>query len=77
MIGMNREQAKTVILVLLVCSSVFFTYNLWTFKPNYDFIQNSQYLENEPISQEKKEPANVIRPYQMFVHQNTEHYGTV
>jgi regulatory protein YycH of two-component signal transduction system YycFG len=76
MIGMNREQRKTAILVLLVCSSVFFTYNLWTFKPNYDFIQNSQYLENEPISQEKKEPANVIRPYQMFVHQNAEHYGT-
>ncbi|WP_165971025.1 YycH family regulatory protein [Peribacillus frigoritolerans] len=73
---MKREQAKTVILVLLVCCSVFFTYNLWTFKPNYDFIQNSQYLENAPISQVKNEPANVIRPYQMFVHQNAEHYGT-
>ncbi|MEK3806682.1 two-component system activity regulator YycH [Bacillus sp. FSL H8-0547] len=73
---MNRENIKTVILVLLVCGSVFFTYNLWTFKPNYDFIDSSQYLENEPISNVKHEPEDVIRPYQMMVHDKAEHYGT-
>jgi regulatory protein YycH of two-component signal transduction system YycFG len=76
MIGMNRENLKTITLVILVVGSVFFTYNLWTFKPNYDFIQSSQYLENEPISNVKKEPYHVIRPHQMFIHEDSKHYGT-
>ncbi|MEC1159022.1 YycH family regulatory protein [Cytobacillus horneckiae] len=73
---MTYENIKTVILVILVGSSVLFTWNLWTFQPHLDPIEPSS-MADHPIGTEK-EIKEVVKPYQiMNVFENDKLVGTM
>lgn len=72
---MNYENMKSVILTLLVLLSIFLTWNLWTYQPNYDKMENGNTLE-EVTLREKQDVEKIIRPDMVIYHIKDEHYGT-
>lgn len=66
------ESIKTTILWLLICLSIFLTWNIWTFQPEYDIL-NVDYIDNTMIGEEKS-LVQVIRPKQLVVHQDEVSY---
>jgi regulatory protein YycH of two-component signal transduction system YycFG len=73
---MKTETVKSIILAVLVLISIFFTWNIWTYQPNYNEIQNTKYVENNPLSNVTKKIHEVILPMQLLVHENQHYYGT-
>ncbi|OIJ21885.1 hypothetical protein BKP45_04125 [Anaerobacillus alkalidiazotrophicus] len=58
------EHVKTVILWLLILLSVFLTYQIWIFQPNYRILQSTEYIDRTQIGDEKG-LDQVIRPKQI------------
>ncbi|KZN96592.1 YycH family regulatory protein [Aeribacillus pallidus] len=73
---MNRETIKSIILTFLVLTSLFFTWNIWTYQPNYGEISNSNYIENNPLSNVTKKPYEVVQPDHIMIHEKIKHYAT-
>ncbi|RFU68079.1 YycH family regulatory protein [Bacillus sp. V59.32b] len=67
---MNFEVAKNIILTILVTASVLLTWNIWTYQPELNKI------ENDYIDSEVQEPSDLIKPGQMLFHQEGNHYLT-
>ena len=38
---MNFERAKSIILIILVGTSIFLTWSIWTYEPEYDKFEQS------------------------------------
>lgn len=72
---MKYETIKSIILTILVCTSVFLTWGLWTYQPKYDFIENAKYIQNVPVSNVAVDYATVVQPRYIFIHKNEQHYG--
>jgi regulatory protein YycH of two-component signal transduction system YycFG len=72
---MTYENIKSVILTLLVFGSAFLTWNLWTYQPNYETMENANYVQEVSIG-EKREIKSIIKPDQMIFHYQDTHYGT-
>lgn len=72
---MKYEKIKSAILTVLVLVSIFLTWNLWTYQPNYATMEKNNYVAVVSLS-EKKEVKKIIRPDKVFFHQKGEHYGT-
>lgn len=63
------EYLKTTVLTLLILLSIFLTYQIWTFQPDYAILKSSEYIENTPIGEEKR-LSEVILPKHVVVHNN-------
>jgi regulatory protein YycH of two-component signal transduction system YycFG len=61
------EQAKTILLILLVASSMLLTWKTWTYQPHYDYINPTEYIDHEGLA-EKKEINELIRPELIIYH---------
>jgi regulatory protein YycH of two-component signal transduction system YycFG len=72
---MNLETIKTVVLTILVFTSVYLTWSIWTYQPNLDPIEQSPYIQEVAIS-DKQELASVIKPSQILYHLDGKHYAT-
>jgi regulatory protein YycH of two-component signal transduction system YycFG len=72
---MRYENIKSWILTFLVLVSILLTWNLWTYQPNYETMENSNYVKEVTVS-EKQEVQKIIRPDQVFYHIKGQHYGT-
>lgn len=72
---MKYENMKSGILAILVLVSIFFTWNLWTYQPNYDTMESSKTLD-EVMLREKQDVERIIRPDRVMYHIKDEHYGT-
>ncbi|KZZ85303.1 YycH family regulatory protein [Bacillus sp. SJS] len=73
---MKRETVKTLVLSFLIIVSLFFTWSIWTFQPTYDPLESMTYLETLKLSDDKREFSEVVKPQQVFYHENkTTHYG--
>jgi regulatory protein YycH of two-component signal transduction system YycFG len=72
---MRYENIKSVILTILVLVSILLTWNLWTYQPNYDTIENRPFVESVTLS-DAKEIDKIIRPDRILYHMKNEHYGT-
>jgi regulatory protein YycH of two-component signal transduction system YycFG len=72
---MRYENIKSTILTLLVLVSIVLTWNLWTYQPNYETMENSNTVAEVTLS-EKQEVQKIIRPDQVLFHQKGQHYGT-
>jgi regulatory protein YycH of two-component signal transduction system YycFG len=72
---MRYETIKSVILTILALLSIVLTYNLWTYQPAYDTIDNN-YIHEISIS-EKRDISDVVRPTLLLFHKYGYHYGTV
>ena len=66
---MNYEKIKSIVLTLLVCISVFLTFNLWTYSPGYDTI-NSDETFDVSVGDKIEEPdlsKGLLKPYELFL----------
>jgi regulatory protein YycH of two-component signal transduction system YycFG len=61
---MNYEKIKSIVLTLLVAMSIFLTWNLWTYQPEYDVIESTETFDIS-IGDERKE-LELIQPYKVF-----------
>lgn len=74
---MTYENIKSVILIILVCFSVFLTWSIWTYQPNYDVMEKPNTVEKVAIS-DKKEVEEIVRPDRVYYHLSKEkHFGSV
>lgn len=72
---MRYENIKSWILTILVLVSILLTWNLWTYQPNYETMEKSNYVKEVTVS-EKQEVQKIVRPDQVFFHVKGQHYGT-
>ncbi|PJN92271.1 two-component system activity regulator YycH [Bacillus sp. mrc49] len=57
---MNFERAKSIILIILVGTSIFLTWSIWTYEPEYDQLsQSSDYIK---IKSDVEIVSDVIKP---------------
>ena len=73
---MRYEKIKSIVLTVLVFGSIFLTWNLWTYQPNYDTMENSNYVAQVTLSQ-KQDVKKIVRPDIALYHINGQHLGTV
>lgn len=72
---MRYENSKSVILTILILVSIFLTWNLWTYQPNFDMMDNGNNVA-EVMLKEKREVHKVITPDLVLFHRNGQHNGT-
>ncbi|MDQ1000041.1 regulatory protein YycH of two-component signal transduction system YycFG [Neobacillus niacini] len=72
---MKYENSKSAILTFLVLVSIVLTWNLWTYQPNFDMLENGNYVE-EVTLKEKRELHQIISPDLVLFHRNGQHFGT-
>lgn len=72
---MSKEGIKSIFLTALVILSLFLTWNIWTYSPNFAEINQPQYMEDVTISN-KQEIASIVQPVQVLYHTDDEHYGS-
>ncbi|MBD3110005.1 hypothetical protein IEO70_16820 [Bacillus sp. AGMB 02131] len=72
---MSKEGLKSIFLTALVILSLFLTWNIWTYSPNFDEINQPQYMEDVTISN-KQEIASIVQPVQILYHFDGKHYGS-
>lgn len=77
MSGMNKESIKSAILAVLVIISLFFTWNVWSLRPSNEELQNQILVERDPIAEKTKRLFEVVKPQQLFIHDNETHYSTL
>ncbi|UOE94115.1 two-component system activity regulator YycH [Alkalihalobacillus sp. LMS39] len=68
---MTFENVKSATLTLLVLLSLFLTWELWTFQPEYALLKEAEYVENTKISEERS-LTDVIAPQQVILHNNED-----
>jgi len=61
------ENIKSILLFLLVLSSTYLTWQLWTYQPQYDYINPTEYVVHEGLA-ERKEVHELIRPEILVFH---------
>lgn len=69
------EPVKSVVLFLLVVLSVVLTFMIWTYTPDYKFIEQTE--GKEILIGPQKKPEGVIRPYKAIYRFDKEFTGTV
>jgi len=72
---MRYENIKSWILTILVLVSILLTWNLWTYQPNYDTMENGNTVKEVTVS-EKQEVQSIVSPNQILFHLKGKHYGT-
>ncbi|CAH0128670.1 Two-component system WalR/WalK regulatory protein YycH [Peribacillus simplex] len=71
---MNFERAKSIILIILVGTSIFLTWSIWTYEPEYDpFEQSSEFIK---IKSDVQIVSDVIKPVSILFHGNGQHFQT-
>lgn len=75
---MNKEVLKTIILTILVFSSIFLTWSIWSYSPDFDSIDDlddQTYLKDVSIP-DSTELSTIIKPIQMVYYDGNQHYGS-
>ncbi|ADU32531.1 YycH family regulatory protein [Evansella cellulosilytica] len=62
------ENIKTFILWVLIITSVLFTWQIWTYQHDYNFINETEYYESEQIGEERS-LEELIQPKQVITHE--------
>ncbi|MGG3909206.1 YycH family regulatory protein [Peribacillus simplex] len=71
---MNFERAKSIILIILVGTSIFLTWSIWTYEPEYDkFGDRSNYIK---IKSDVQIVSDVVKPVSILFHGNGRHFQT-
>ncbi|ESU34529.1 hypothetical protein G3A_00595 [Bacillus sp. 17376] len=73
---MTYENIKSVILAFLVMLSGFLTWNIWTYQPDYEVVNNQKTVEEVNIATQK-ELKKIVKPHQVIYHVNGKQYGSV
>ncbi len=70
----NIERIKSVFLSVLILLSIFLTWNLWTFTPQTNVLEDQEPFKSAIEEGQKKKLTDIIRPKQIIVHQNGTNY---
>ena len=73
---MSKEVLKTIVLTVLVLTSMYLTWGIWTYAPNSDSIdEQNEYLKtvSTPSSEELGE---IIKPFQIIYSNGYHYYGS-
>ena len=73
---MTYENIKTAILTFLVLLSGILTWNIWTYQPNYESVENQKTVNQVNIGT-PKELRKIVKPHQVIYHLDGNQYGTV
>ncbi|KKK36846.1 hypothetical protein WQ57_16960 [Mesobacillus campisalis] len=73
---MTYENIKTAILTILIVLSAILTWNIWTFQPNYEMVENEKTV-NEVTIGAKKEINKIVKPHQVMYHLDGITYGSI
>jgi regulatory protein YycH of two-component signal transduction system YycFG len=71
---MNYEKIKSIVLTLLVAMSIFLTWNLWTYQPQYNEIESTEAFDVS-IGKERKK-LELIKPYKVFYNHDNKISGS-
>src|SRR5690625_2895965 len=58
---MNYETIKSFILALLVATSLFLSFILWTYQPSYEFIYDASYVNEADVGGGERTKSDVIQ----------------
>lgn len=72
---MNFERAKSIILMILVGTSVFLTWSIWSYEPEYEKIDDFSNLIK--IKSDEQIVSDVIKPVSVLFHRNGQHFQTL
>lgn len=72
---MNYESVKTGLLIFLIVLSGVLTWNIWTFQPKYEEMENEKTVSVALGS--KKEVKKIVKPDQIVFHTAGKHFGTM
>lgn len=67
------EKIKTILLILLVASSIFLTWQIWTYQPTYESLLPTEYVAQEGLA-EKKELLELVKPTMLIYHYGEDIY---
>src|SRR5699024_8118999 len=63
---MNYETFKTFVLVVLVGVSFILSFILWSYKPNYDLLYDTDYINEVDVGGKEKTKQELITPEQVI-----------
>ncbi|MBB5174754.1 YycH family regulatory protein [Texcoconibacillus texcoconensis] len=66
------EHIKTVLLTVLILTSVYLTWLIWTYQPEYRLLEPTEYIESTEIGEEK-EVTDIVRPREIVFHDGVRH----
>ncbi|MCF6139092.1 YycH family regulatory protein [Pseudalkalibacillus berkeleyi] len=70
----NIEKIKSALLFLLIALSIFLTWNLWTYTPNINVLENEAPIKTAIEEGKKERLSNIIQPKQIIIHQDGKHF---
>lgn len=71
------EQIKSLLLTFLALLSIALTLLIWSYKPDYKVIEETETKVEEVLIGEPKELQDVLKPYRLLFRQNDQFFGTV
>lgn len=74
---MTYENIKTAILTFLVLLSGILTWNIWTYQPNYESVENNQKTVEEVSISTQRELKKIVKPHQIIYHVEGKQFGSV
>ena len=69
---MNFERAKSIILIILIATSSYLTWSIWTYEPKYEKI-DQEYIN---IESDEQTVSDVIKPNNILIHRYNQHFQT-
>jgi regulatory protein YycH of two-component signal transduction system YycFG len=69
---MNFEGAKNIILTILVVISAILTWNIWTYQPEYEKIDQSN--DFIPVASDQRDISEVVKPMSILIHRDGKYY---
>ncbi|MGA9288290.1 MAG: two-component system activity regulator YycH, partial [Anaerobacillus sp.] len=66
------ENVKTVLLNVLVVTSLFLTWQIWTYEPDYE--QEVAPTEASPVGVSEVNISDVVKPNQVVYHKDNQHF---
>lgn len=72
---MKYETIKTFVLVILVCLSLFLSFVMWSYQPNYDSLSNPDYVNEVDLGGGERTKAELIEPVDIVFHTDAGIFG--
>lgn len=72
---MKIETVKSFVLAILVGVSLLLTLGLWSFQPNYKYLDNMDYAEADIGGEDNVSKKDIVEPKSIIFHNYSRHYG--
>ncbi|HLR23585.1 MAG TPA: two-component system activity regulator YycH [Pseudogracilibacillus sp.] len=72
---MNYETMKSFVLVVLIGISLLLSFILWSYQPNYDYLQDADYVNEVDVGGEEKSKNELIHPSKVIFNNQVDLKG--